>query len=200
MRSSSMIRKYLLAFGVALGMSASVWANCPSGMTQTGADEANACQITTATQLQSINTARSLHYKLMNDIDLNGVTWTPIGDSADKFTGSFDGQGFAVSNLKVSNSGSRFQGLFGYLEGATVKNLSIINADITGLATSAILAGGAYVGSAIENINVSGKVSVTDNSQNTTKKRGQVIPITYSLVTNVLVGNTHSNTITHTNL
>ena len=62
--------------------------------------------------------------KLTTDIDLNGVTWTPIGNGSNKYTGTFDGQGFAISNFSYTAT-SNYNGLFGFIDGATVKNFSI---------------------------------------------------------------------------
>ena len=53
---------------------------------------------------------------LMNDIDLGGVEWTPIGTTEHPFSGVFDGQNYTISNLKV-NSTSGYAGLFGYIKG-----------------------------------------------------------------------------------
>jgi len=41
------------------------------------------------------------------------------------FSGTFDGQGFTISNFKHSASQSSFRGLFGKISGATIKNLNI---------------------------------------------------------------------------
>ena len=37
--------------------------------------------------------------KLTADIDLNGVTWSGIGNASNNFSGTFDGGGFAISNM-----------------------------------------------------------------------------------------------------
>ena len=78
---------------------------------------------------------------LLNDIDMSGITdWTPIGDRNDvtgAFSGTFDGQGYRIENLTISgpnpsNSNvTEFVGLFGMLEGATIKNLILSNFDFT---------------------------------------------------------------------
>ena len=76
---------------------------------------------------------------LMNDIDLKDVAqWTPIGNgtfaattaastpSGAAFEGTFDGQGYALRNLKMEaalTGDNQAYGLFGVLKGATVKNL-----------------------------------------------------------------------------
>lgn len=69
----------------------------------------------------------------MTNIDLSEVcgqasdtSWTPIGaDEENPFTGIFDGGGHTVSNLYISSSENPYAGLFGFVEGGTVKNLSV---------------------------------------------------------------------------
>lgn len=82
--------------------------------------------------------------KLEADLDLAGVTWTPIGrvtkdnDKYYDFYGTFDGQGHTISNLTVGNDDSytsedgHNEGLFGGTRNATVKNLIMENATIKG--------------------------------------------------------------------
>ncbi|MCG9967274.1 Ig-like domain-containing protein [Pelotomaculum terephthalicicum JT] len=65
--------------------------------------------------------------KLMNDIDLSEVTWTPIGNSSTKkYAGAFDGSGRTVT-LTI-NASSNYTGLFGYVQDVTVKNLTMAGA------------------------------------------------------------------------
>lgn len=54
----------------------------------------------------------------------NGEGFTPIGNLNSTFQGTFDGQGFEIKNLYI-NSKENYVGLFGYLDGATIKNLRI---------------------------------------------------------------------------
>lgn len=78
--------------------------------------------------------------KLGADINLGGQNWTPIGDceSGKYFQGTFDGQGFTISNLYVDKStdDSEFStaGLFGWVDAAsaTLKNLTINGATVKG--------------------------------------------------------------------
>lgn len=83
--------------------------------------------------------------KLEADLDLSGVTWTPIGhvneDNDNKyydFYGIFDGQGHTISYLSVgtdasyTDSDGHNNGLFGGTRNATVKNLIVENATIKG--------------------------------------------------------------------
>ena len=67
--------------------------------------------------------------------------WTAIGGTDDYyvFSGSYDGQGYTISNLYINNPSVNVYGLFGYCSGATIKNLGltnvsmIVNSDIGGL-------------------------------------------------------------------
>ena len=80
----------------------------------------------------------SLNAVLTADIDLSGVTWTPIGTELAPYKGTFDGQGHRISNL-VINSDEDYQGIFGHIGGgAAFKNFCIDK--------SCSFSGGAYVG------------------------------------------------------
>ena len=61
---------------------------------------------------------------LMNDIDMTGVAWTPIGNASVAYTGEFDGQGKSISNFNYAAT-TTHSGLFGNINGATVQNFSI---------------------------------------------------------------------------
>ena len=104
---------------------------------------ANAAQLRWfAAQVNSGNNA--INGKLIADIDLNGSTWTSIGyycsDTLDPntlpYTGTFDGQGHTVSNF--TTAGTDNEGLFGYCSSATIMNLGIINAKVTGWRAGAV--------------------------------------------------------------
>jgi hypothetical protein len=59
--------------------------------------------------------------------------WTPIGTAAVKFTGTYNGQGYAIDGLSLRRDGTDNQGLFGYTEtGATIENLGLTFANIKG--------------------------------------------------------------------
>lgn len=50
--------------------------------------------------------------------------WTPIGTSANPFTGTFDGNEYKINGLYINNTSLSNQGLFGYNNG-TIKNIII---------------------------------------------------------------------------
>ena len=90
--------------------------------------------IVNGTHAEGINQNTSANAKLMNDIDLNGSEenpWTPIGNSSQQYSGTFDGDGHTISGLYINNSRANDQGLFGYVSGGTVKDLSV-SGDISG--------------------------------------------------------------------
>jgi len=92
-----------------------------------------------------------------------GLTqWTAIGTSvANSFQGTFDGNGHIISGVYINNSASNYQGLFGYINGGTIKNIGI---------TASYIKGGTYVGglagfnsgSKISNSYTTGNISGTN--------------------------------------
>lgn len=76
------------------------------------------------------------------DIEMSGVVLNPIGTNENPFSGIYDGQNHIISNLKfVNNSYSQNlynNGLFGYTDGATIKNLTIRDSDYTAFNTAGI--------------------------------------------------------------
>ena len=80
--------------------------------------------------------------------------WTPIGkytDDNDKtpYTGTFDGQGHTIKGLYVNSASDAYVGLFGCLEGAAVRNLTV-DGYVQGYKTAGGIAGYAS-NAAIEN-------------------------------------------------
>lgn len=83
----------------------------------------------------------TLKGRLTCDIYLNNIDednyahkWTPIANYADTgrvFSGIFDGKGFTIYGLSIDN-GKDYQGLFGYLSGAQIKNVKIASSHVHG--------------------------------------------------------------------
>ena len=62
---------------------------------------------------------------LTANIDMNGVTWTPIGNETKPYTGTFDGRGFVISNFTLTTTAND-AGLIGAAaNGAVIKNFTI---------------------------------------------------------------------------
>ena len=71
------------------------------------------------------------NFYLADNIDLSryqtGEGWTPIGTSANPFKGTFDGNGYVISNLYINTTASTTDvGLFGVCN--TLKNVGVENA------------------------------------------------------------------------
>ena len=92
--------------------------------------------IKTADELQAMQDNLSGKYILMNDIDLSGYDWTPIGDSINYFTGEFNGNGFAIKNFTLDKA-INYKGLFAYAKSASFTNIAIENVKITADNTNA---------------------------------------------------------------
>ena len=72
----------------------------------------------------------SSSYKLAKSFDLDSLIWTPIGSVEHPFEGVFDGAGHTIKGLFI-NTDLGYQGLFGYLLEGTVKNINILDGNIT---------------------------------------------------------------------
>lgn len=109
------------------------------------------------------------HFILTNDIDAaatknikdeygDTIGFTPIGNADHFFTGTFNGQGYTISNLYINRPLSQYVGLFGRTDkGTHLQNINLENVDITAYERVAGLAG--YFNSGlIENCHVQGRV------------------------------------------
>ncbi|MCS3891632.1 filamentous hemagglutinin family protein [Bradyrhizobium japonicum USDA 38] len=111
--------------------------------TQKGTDAAiTYAVITDLNALQNINTNRSGNYVLGANIDASatagwngGAGFTPIGgigDISSYFSGIFDGLGHHISNLTINRPSSDNIGLFGYIDGGTIRNVGLEGGSVTG--------------------------------------------------------------------
>ena len=104
-------------------------------------------QIQDANQLESLMDRPDLygrHFLLTANIDLAGRTYSKaliapdVNDSMDgfqgtAFTGSLDGQGFEIINLRITTRINDYLGLFGSIaKGATVRGVGLVNVRIQG--------------------------------------------------------------------
>ena len=96
--------------------------------------------------LKNVRNDMSLNaaYTQQANIDADaGADFDPIGNSANKFKGKYDGNCNSISNLLINRT-AQYVGLFGYIEGAaaTISNLNLNNASITGAQVNDVV----YVG------------------------------------------------------
>lgn len=82
----------------------------------------------------------------------------PIGNSSTKFSGTFDGKNHTISNFKTSG---QYSGLFGYVNGATIQNLTVNVTNNAGATSAAGLVGVVNGTTTIRNCTVNGTISGT---------------------------------------
>lgn len=108
-----------------------------------GTNPSGYMEIHNADQLLSfaaaVNGGRTdLNAILMNDINLDGINWTPIASADKPYAGTFDGNGYEIQNLNVNLSAqdgtSHRVGLFASVSG-TVQNLRIASGFISATAS-----------------------------------------------------------------
>ncbi len=78
-----------------------------------------------------------------NDIDMASYSGFSVGAAKYPFKATFDGQGYQLKNWRRSSTDNLMMALFPYISGATVKNVTLKNADCTGAGWASLLAGAA---------------------------------------------------------
>lgn len=109
--------------------------------------------ISTVDELQAIAN-QSGNYKLANDINISGSSWTPI----EGFSGLLEGDSHEIQGLNISGNKTNV-GLFSTLKG-TVQNLRMTSVNITGTGDAGTA--GAVCGTnegTIKNVTVSGTIN-----------------------------------------
>lgn len=127
-------------------------------------DAAETIMISTPEELDAVRNDLDGNYMLANDIDMSGFyTFEPIGNETDgAFTGTFDGNGYAIIDLDLNYDSYKYVGLFGYLDG-NVSNITLENIDIIGGRYVGGIAGYADENANVSDCNVSGKIVIEDS-------------------------------------
>jgi hypothetical protein len=90
-----------------------------------------------------------------------GKGWQPIGTQDNAYTGTFDGQGYEISDLFIDRPSEAYVGLFGVVdERGFVRNVGVVNADVTGEWLVGGLVGLSF--GTVSNCYCSGSVNGTD--------------------------------------
>ena len=93
-----------------------------------------------------------------NDTESNESNYTSIGTSGRSFRGTFDGCGHTVSGIRIYAS-NYYKGLFGYISGGTVKNVTLSDSRITGCQYVGGIVGLNYHGT-VENCHATATVAI----------------------------------------
>ncbi|MFA5449672.1 MAG: MBG domain-containing protein [Clostridia bacterium] len=81
------------------------------------------------------------HFHLMNDIDMQGRTVTPIGTASNPFQGKFHGNSRVVRNLTINTTGM-YAGLFGRVgSGGEISDLGVFGGEVNGTGYAGGIAG-----------------------------------------------------------
>ena len=76
------------------------------------------------------------------DAQVAELSWTPIGNSDNKYQGTFDGNRKTISNLYINATSGNYAGFFGYAGKGSIKNITFDNAKVKSTAEcTGILAG-----------------------------------------------------------
>lgn len=77
----------------------------------------------------------NVYFSILNDIDVSdyayGSGWEPIGNNSSSFCGIIDGNGNKITGLVINRQTKDYVALFGYTDGATIKNL-IVEGSVSG--------------------------------------------------------------------
>ncbi|MDV0447362.1 hypothetical protein MsAg5_12480 [Methanosarcinaceae archaeon Ag5] len=107
----------------------------------------------------------SKKYRLVDDIDMTGKVWVPLGrnSSTGYFNGTFNGNGYVITGLTTVQDANENNGLFGVVgSSGTVKNVALIdvNIDATSNTTGAVAG---RVDGTVVNCYVTGNVTGTSH-------------------------------------
>ena len=137
------------------------------------------------------NNASGLTFRQTTDITYTGGSdtesnYTAIGKNNCSFNGTFDGQNHVIRGIRIYKGGTSsadiYQGLFGHIEGsgATVKNVILADARITGYDRTGGIAGYNY--GIVENCHVLSNVTI-HAVQSSTYEHGGIAGRNYATVT-----------------
>lgn len=102
------------------------------------------------------------HAELITDINATRLS-EPLSSYDNRFTGVLDGNGHVIRNLSLNYPDDVGVGLFGYVEGATIRQIGFEQASITGQSLVGTLAG-KVLDSEITNVYATGTVTGDTNT------------------------------------
>ena len=101
--------------------------------------ELGAANSSTSLDLQGMKGTLAGKYALGANINASATNgwnssagFAPIGDNNNNFSGSFDGLGHSISNLTIDRPTTDYVGLFGVASNSNIRNIGLVNVDISG--------------------------------------------------------------------
>ncbi|MBN1390961.1 MAG: hypothetical protein JXA22_10010 [Candidatus Thermoplasmatota archaeon] len=117
--------------------------------------------------LQKMKNDPTAHYALVRDIDASGTKgWNsgqgfqPVGSDDVMFGGSLDGRGHSIRGLFIDRGSATNLGLFGYIMGATLSDISLVDVNVTGYDNVGGLVGTCF--GTVSGCSISGEVRGND--------------------------------------
>lgn len=83
-----------------------------------------------AQDVNSGKTYKGCYFKLLANLNFNNLVYTPIGQEGRAFSANWDGNGKMIIGLNISQD--KNVGLFGYIDGSTIKGVSVSQSTIIG--------------------------------------------------------------------
>src|SRR3989344_3355812 len=99
----------------------------PTQITPSAVCSTDSIPIKTPQDLYFVRINLNGSYCQMNDIDLTGWNWEPLGSDSVPFKGTYNGNGYNISNLFSDGQVGWEHGIFGAANGAIFKNIKIVN-------------------------------------------------------------------------
>ena len=133
-------------------------------------------QVDSCAGLQNMAAMLNAHYILTQNIDCavtklwyGGTGFEPIGSSSTPFTGTFNGNGYTISDVYINRPGRENTGLFGYAQNATFDNIRLVNETVVGGNHTGGLIGDATSSGSetqikLSHITVSGKITAESST------------------------------------
>ena len=121
------------------------------------------CSVCTIEDLDYVRYRLDGDYVQSCEINLLGLNWKPVGNVLNPFRGKYNGNGRSISNLFHEYNGYYgATGLFGETLNATLTNINLVNANITGHYPTGALIGWSE-NTFLDNISITGDVGLSSN-------------------------------------
>lgn len=142
-----------------------------SGGSGTLADPYKISTLNDLVTLSTSNTYIGNHFIQTADINASststlnsGQGFRGIGSPSNRFTGTYNGNNKTITGLFINRPATSSMGLFRSTSGATIKDLNLVNVNITANDNTAAVVGWALGSTVIQNVKVTGTSTITANA------------------------------------